>query len=189
MIGAGEQAHTQLAAVAAVRPLAQALVYARNAAALGAFCEASSRALGIDVKPARSPEECVVDADVIVTATDSHTPVIHDEWLQGDVHVNTIGANAVSRMELELETFARAARVVTDDVDQARIEAGELVQCVASGIMVWEDVIPLSRIVADGHNSSGGLSIFKSLGAAIEDVAVASAVYEIAKAQGRGQVL
>lgn len=189
MIGAGDQAHTQIAAVAAVRPLREALVFARNTQALHAFCEESSRALGVEVKPAKSAQACVANADVVIAATDSQTPVIRDEWLQPSAHVNTIGANAANRMELELDTFTRAACVVTDDVDQARIEAGELIQCVERGSLKWEDVTPLARIVAERRTLTGGLTIFKSLGAAIEDLAVASAVYDLALAQGRGQVL
>ena len=78
---------------------------------------------------------------------------------------------------------------MTDDVDQARIEAGEIIRCVEAGTLKWEDVTPLARIVADAPAPTGGLTIFKSLGAAIEDLAMASAVYDLAVAQGRGQAL
>ena len=189
MIGAGEQAHTQIAAVAAVRPMKEALVYARNTDNLLAFCASASRALGMDVRAAKSAEECVSNADVIITATDSMTPVIRDEWLRTSAHVNTIGANSANRMELDPATFARAACVVTDDVDQARIEAGELIACVESERMKWDDVKSLSSIVTEPRAQRGGLTIFKSLGAALEDVAVASAVYDLALAQGRGETL
>lgn len=186
MIGAGEQARTQLGAVAAVRPLESIRVYARNRDRLDAFCADVSREFETDIRPAGSAQECVADADVIITATDSETPVIRDEWLPADVHVNTIGANAANRMELELSTFQRARIVATDDVDQARIEAGEIIRCVDEGSMTWENVTALAELVASPPQPGAGLTIFKSLGAALEDVAVASAVYDLACAQGLG---
>jgi alanine dehydrogenase len=189
MIGAGEQARTQLGAVAAVRPLGSTRVYARNRDRLVAFCADVSREFDTEIEPAASPQECVVDADVIITATDSETPVIRDEWLPANVHVNTIGANAANRMELELATFQRARIVATDDVDQAQIEAGEIIRCVDQGRMNWENVVPLAKLVANPPLPGSGLTIFKSLGAALEDVAAASAVYDLARAHGLGSRL
>ena len=189
LIGAGEQARTQLEAIAAVRRLSACSVYARNRENLVAFCNAVSKELGIDLTPAAKPEECVSGADVIVTATNSQTPVVLDEWIGEGTHINTIGANAANRMELEPITFERAKLVVTDDIDQARIEAGELIRCAEGGRLTWNDVSTLANIVADPPRQRAGLSIFKSLGAAIEDVAVASAVYDMALAQGRGTKL
>jgi alanine dehydrogenase len=187
LIGAGEQARTQLAAVAAVRDLQSIRVYARNRDNLLAFCAAASKELGLDLQPARSGEDCLENADVVITATDSQTPVMQDAWLPANVHVNTIGANAANRMELETSTFARARLVVTDDVDQAKIEAGEIIDCVRAGSLRWEDIARIADIVAKPNMDVEGLTIFKSLGAALEDVAVASAVYDRALAQGRGQ--
>jgi len=189
LIGAGEQARTQLAAVAAVRDLQSIRVYARNRDNLLAFCEAASKELAFDLQPARSAEDCIASADVVVTATDSQIPVIQDGWLPPNVLVNTIGANAANRAELEISTFARARCVVTDDIDQARMEAGELINGVQSGLLRWENIARLADIIARPVTETAGLTIFKSLGAAIEDVAVASAVYDLAIAQGRGQRL
>lgn len=187
LIGAGEQARTQLAAVAAVRKLQTIRVYARNRDNLLAFCEAASKDLGLDLQSARTAEECISGADVVITATDSQTPVIRDEWLPPDVLVNTIGANAANRTELELSTFARARCVVTDDLEQAGLEAGELINGVQQGLLRWEDVARLADIVARPVRETGGVAIFKSLGAALEDVAVASAIYDRAVALGRGK--
>lgn len=188
VIGAGEQSLTQIQAIAAVRPLRNVHVYARNRDGLLAFCERMARETGLAVKAAASAKECVSSADIVLTATTSETPVVRDEWLRPDAHVSTIGANAANRMELEPTTFARASLVVTDDIEQAKKEAGEIIRCVADGAMSWDSVAPLSRIVA-APPEPRGLSIFKSLGAAIEDLAVASAAYDLALAHGRGQPL
>ena len=189
MIGAGAQARTQIEAAATVRTIRSARIYARNRERLGAFCAAISKDLGIDARPAESAKACVESAGVVITATDSETPVVADAWLAGDVHVSTIGANAANRMELEPATFARAAFVVTDDVEQARIEAGELIRCAQDGRLDWATVGTLARLVADPPRRIAGLTVFKSLGAAIEDIAVARVVYDRAVAQGRGQAL
>ncbi len=187
LIGAGEQARTQLAAVAAVRDLQSIRVYARNRDNLVAFCAAASKELDLDLQPARSGEECLENADVVITATGSQTPVVQDAWLPANVHVNTIGANAANRRELETSTFARARFIVTDDVDQARIEAGEIIDGVQAGSLRWENIARIADIVANPTTNVEGLTIFKSLGAALEDIAVASAIYDRAVAQGRGQ--
>lgn len=188
MIGAGEQARTQLAAVAAVRELSDISVFARNQETLRAFCADVSATTGQSLRPASSAAECIAHADVIITATDSETPVIHDSWLPANVHINTVGANAANRMELELATFARARLVATDDIEQARIEAGEIIAGVGSGKMAWGDISQLSDLMAKDIPRDG-LTIFKSLGAALEDVALASAIYDRAIAHGRGRAL
>ncbi|MFN3892575.1 MAG: ornithine cyclodeaminase family protein [Beijerinckiaceae bacterium] len=189
MIGAGEQALTQLEAAAAVRPLRSVQVFARNRERLTAFCDKVSRDLKIDATPASSAKSCTSTADVVITATDSQTPVLSDAWLNGVSHISTVGANAANRMELELETFQRAVLVVTDDVEQARIEAAEIIRSAHAGQISWESVASLSAVVAEPPPPRSGLTIFKSLGAAIEDIAVARVVYDRAVAAGAGRYL
>lgn len=185
MIGAGRQARTQLQAVAAVRPLTRANVFARDAARLNAFCERMSRELSLDVRPAASAEACIGDADIVVTATTSSTPVVRDAWLKRNVHVNAMGANGLSRMEMEIDTYARADLIVTDDIDQARLEAGEFRAIVEQGRKSWADIHELKEVVAKPEAfRKTGLTMFKSLGAALEDLAAASAVYDRAVARG-----
>jgi ornithine cyclodeaminase len=190
MIGAGRQARTQIAAAAAVRSFARASVYARNDEKLRAFCADMSRDLGRDIRPAASAQACVSGANVIVTATNSATPVLRDEWLQAGAFVAAMGANAPTRSELEPQTFERASLIVTDDLDQARLEAGDIAACVAKGALAWEFVKPLSAVASGEIGAQpGGLTIFKSLGAALEDLAAAEIVHDLARAQGRGMRL
>lgn len=190
MIGAGRQARTQIAAAAAVRGFTGAHVYARDSERLRAFCERTSQALGREIAPATSLEACLADADVVVTATNSTTPVAPDACLKSDALICAMGANAPTRRELEPATFERARLIVTDDPDQARLEAGDIAACVEKGALRWEDVTTLAA-VASGQvaRPKGGLAIFKSLGAALEDLAAAELVYELSRAQGRGKPL
>ncbi len=185
MIGAGKHARTQLQAIQAVRPLRRANVFSRDATRLRDFCHTMSRELSIDVAPAPGAESALHGADIVVTATTSAKPVIADAWLVAGVHVNAMGANSLKRNELEAASYARAGVVVTDDVAQARLEAGELIATVRDGHKSWADFHELSSVVAHGcPPSHGGLTIFKSLGAALEDLAAANAIYERASAAG-----
>ena len=179
VIGTGRQAAAQIRAVAAVRDLQDVRVFGRDRARLEDFCERISGELGLNVNAAPSAAACIEAARIIVTATDSSTPIVEDEWIAADAHVNAMGANAASRRELPSATYERAGLIVTDDRAQARLEAGEIIDSVESGTRSWNDIRELSDIVApDWRRQSRGLTIFKSLGAALEDLAVASAVYD-----------
>ncbi len=188
MIGSGRQARAQLRAVAAVRKLSQARVYSRDAGKLAKFCGVMAHELSIDVRPAASGEACVSGADIVVTATNASTPVVRDAWIMGDVHVNAMGANGLARMEMETATYARADMIVTDDIAQAKQEAGEFLAIVKNGDKSWSDIRELKDVVADaGSAKRGGLTMFKSLGAAVEDLAAASAIYDRAVAMGHAR--
>jgi alanine dehydrogenase len=108
------------------------------------------------------------------------------------MHVNAIGANAAERQELEPEAFAGTAMIVVDDVNQARKEAGELIALDRQDRLDWSQVRSLADVVA-GHapaaSERGGITIFKSLGTAIEDLAAASIVYDGAVRAGIGAIV
>jgi ornithine cyclodeaminase/alanine dehydrogenase-like protein (mu-crystallin family) len=191
MIGAGRQAYTQLLAVHYVRPLESATVFARDGERLRAFCERMSRETGIPVRPAASARAAIEGADIVVTATKSAMPVVATSWLSPKMHVNAIGANAVERQELEPDAFADAGIIVVDDVAQARGEAGELIALDQQGRLDWNRVCSLADLVTARHGSveRSGMTIFKSLGTAIEDLAAASIVYDGAKRAGIGAIV
>jgi alanine dehydrogenase len=178
-----------LLAVAAVRPLESVAVFARDGARLDAFCAKMGRETGLAVHPAASAQATVEGADIVVTATQSATPVVAAAWLQAGMHVNTIGANAVARQELEAEAFAGDAFIVVDDVDQARTEAGELIELDRQDRLDWRRVHPLAEIVAGLPIERHAVTIFKSLGTAIEDLAAASLVYDRAMQAGIGTMV
>ena len=97
IIGAGRQARTQVQAIAAVRTLREVRVFSRDARRAADFCDEASKELAIDLRPAASAEACVADADIVVTATTSATPVVRDAWLGRDVHISAMGANSAAR--------------------------------------------------------------------------------------------
>ena len=128
----------------------------------------------------------MADADIVTTATNSATPVVMASWLKTGAHVNGIGANAANRREIDPEIVLKASLVVTDDIPQAKTEAAELIDLVNAGKLDWSRVRPLHEIVTGGiARDAGALTLFKSLGVGLEDVAVASVIYDRAVASGR----
>lgn len=190
VMGTGGQARTQLAAVAEVRKIAQARAFARDVERRRTFCQEMSRQLGFSVDPAESAEAAVRDADIVITATTSSEPVVHGDWLHSGAHINAIGANMAKRRELDNVAIARADTIVVDSLEQSREESGDLIQEFNRNSSRWEDVHELHEIVAGsrrGRKTNNEITLFKSNGIAIWDVAVAGYVYRQALAQGRGK--
>lgn len=192
LIGTGSQAETQLRAVAAVRPLERALVWGRDRERLAAFCARMSSMVGFPVEPADSAEAAVRAADIVATITSAAEPVLHGEWLAPGAHVNVAGSNWHNRREIDDVTLARASRVVADSVDQAKIEAGDLIIPAAHGAFDWARAEELRDVVAGnapGRHDDREITVFKSIGLGLEDVAAAMHVYQLARERGIGQTV
>jgi alanine dehydrogenase len=187
LIGAGRQARTQLQALHCVGHLTEVAVFARDRTRQTAFCERMAAELALPVRPAGSAQEAVSGADIVVTATNSSTPVVMSEWLSPGTHVNAMGANAPSRRELDPQIVLRAAMVVTDDIEQAKAEAAEFIDLARAGRLDWNDLIPLHRVVGSPgiRRDHDAVTLFKSLGVGLEDLAIASLLYDRAVASGR----
>jgi alanine dehydrogenase len=191
LIGAGRQARTQILALRCVGRASEVAVFARDRARQTAFCERLQSELALPVRAAGSAQEAVRDADIVVTATNSSNPVVMNEWLLPGTHVNAMGANAASRRELDAQIVLRAAALVTDDIAQAKTEAAEFIDLARTGALDWNDLIPLHRIVgAPGfRRDHEAITLFKSLGVGLEDLAIASLLYDRAVASGRFELL
>jgi alanine dehydrogenase len=190
VIGTGKQSRTQIAAVCAVRPITRVKVFSRTAEHREAYARSVEQELGVQVLPASSVQACVAEADVVVTITNSAKPVCRAEWLAEGVHVNVAGANSHDRREVDAETILRAAVKATDHIEQAKVEAGEFRELVAAGKLAWSAIRELGEFVtgkAIGRTSPSDLTLFKSLGIALEDVAFGELVYQRALAAGIGR--
>ncbi len=179
LIGAGRQAVAQLLALEAMHLMDEVRVFARNRERLEAFCNLMTSMLKAKIRIATCPEEAVADAEIVVVATNSSTPVLRLEWLPEGVHVNAMGANAAARMELEPEIIAAASIIATDDVDQARKEAAEFIAL--GDRLDWSRITPLHRLVCAKEARARdpvAPTVFKSLGAGLEDLAIASLLYD-----------
>lgn len=190
LIGSGRQARTQLEAVGRVRDIKTVLIYGRDEGRRRSFAQEMSGRLAINVSPASSAQAAVRSGDIVITATTSSHPVLSGDWLKPGAHVNAIGANMLNRREVDDATLARAAVISVDFVEQAKEEAGDLVQGFASLGRGWEEVRELHEIVsgsAKGRTSPQDITLFKSSGIALWDVAVGIHVYRKALEMGKGK--
>jgi ornithine cyclodeaminase/alanine dehydrogenase len=192
VIGSGKQARTQVAAVCAVREIRKVRVFSPSREHRNAFAFAVADELGVETEPAESGEACMRDADVVVTITKSAEPVCRGKWLKDGAHVNAAGANAGDRRELDGEAVLRAAVRATDHRAQAEVEAGEFRDLVAAGKLAWSDVIEIGDLVggsARGRTAPSDITVFKSLGIGLEDIAFAELIYRRAMEAKAGRPL
>jgi ornithine cyclodeaminase len=195
VIGAGVQGVTQAAAVGAVRDIRAVRVADLSLQATATFAErlrAWSPELAARVTVAANAEEAVRGADVICTATTATKAVFEDAWLKPGAHINGIGAYTPAMQEVPDATLARAL-IVVDAVEAVMHEAGDLIQAIERGAIQRDAVATeLGHLVAGsarGRTSDDQITFFKSVGNAIQDMIVAGAALEAARAAGVGQQL
>lgn len=192
LIGTGWQAETQLQAIHAVRPLKSVRVFSRDATKREAFAQRMQSEIGITVVASNSAEAAVRDAQIVATITNSRVPVLQGAWLAPGAHINAAGSNALSRAEIDDEVVRRARIVVTDSLEQGRIEGGDLLGALERNIITWEGVRELGEIVTGrirGRETPNDITLFKSHGIAIEDIATARHVVALARERGVGTQL
>lgn len=189
IIGTGSQARTQVEAVCQVRPVNQVLAFGRSTERLGGFCKETHERLGIQCHAARSADEVVEAADILVTVTNSTSPVFSGERLKAGTHINAAGANFLIKRELDETCIRRCRSIVVDSKEQARLECGEFLGPLEKGRLTWDQIRELSEVVTARslpRTDPEHITLFKSLGIALEDVAVAARVYQLAVDQGIG---
>jgi len=192
LIGTGYQAETQLAAAAAVLPLQTVRIFGRDEVRRKAFAAKMSAQLGIQVIPAASAREAIRDMPIVITATSSSKPVINGEDLAQGAIVVATGSNWQQKAELDVVTVRRAELVVCDSVAACDLAAGDFRDALGQGVFSWDRAVELGDIVAGkvpNLDRPRELTIFKSVGLAIEDVAVAHEAVRLAKEQGLGKLL
>ena len=188
--GTGYQAESQLEAICLVRKVRRIQVYGRDPERRHRFAKSAEDRLKVAAVAVDRPEEAARGALILVTITNSKTPVLNGVWLEPGAHINAAGSNALNRAELDVEAFRRAALVVADSREQAQIECGDLVEPVKQGVLTWDQVGELGEIVAGKHPGRPGpraITIFESQGLAMQDVAVGARVLELAQAQSVGR--
>jgi ornithine cyclodeaminase/alanine dehydrogenase-like protein (mu-crystallin family) len=189
IIGTGWQAESQLEAVCATRAFESVKCFSRAETHRARFAAKMSARLKIAIEPVSSARDAIVESDVVIAITTAAQPVIYGEWLKAGAHVNAAGGNWAVRREVDTETVKRARVIFADSVEQAKIEAGDLIYAVSENAIGWHQVQELSALMsgrAAGRASADDITLFKSCGIALEDVAVGSFVYERARELGVG---
>jgi ornithine cyclodeaminase len=189
LIGTGTQARTHLAAMHAVRPLRRVRVWSRSRSHAERFAEEESARLGIPVQVSASAEGAVRGADLVCTTTASAEPVVRGEWLSPGAHVNAVGACFPSARELDTAAVARS-RFFTDCRESCLAEAGDFLIPLAEGSIAAEHLLgEIGQVFLGdiaGRVSRDDVTVYESLGIAIEDLAAAHHVHRVALESGAG---
>lgn len=188
VFGAGTQARFQLEGVTAVRPIEKSYVVNRTAERAERYATEMSDRLGIDVVPA-TDETALAHADVVCTATTATDPLFRDEHLHPGTHINAVGAYRPDTAEIPPKTVARA-KIGVDHRESCLEEAGDLVRAIDAGKIAKSDIhAELGELVIgsrEGRTSADEVTLFKSVGNAVQDLATAAYVVAIAEEDDLG---
>jgi len=187
LIGTGDLAPGQLRAVCSVRGIEEAMLYSRNPERARLFRESQQDNYDVKMTVVTTLREAVEDADVVVTGTTATAPIEIHDFLKSEVHINAVGANSQSKREIESKVVKACRLIVVDDLHQAKQEAADLIEPVTEELITWDDVVELGDLInRDGGVDRSGWTLFESQGVALEDVATAQLLYELATEEGVG---
>ncbi|QLL65842.1 ectoine utilization protein EutC [Sinorhizobium mexicanum] len=188
IFGAGMQARLQLQALALVRPIREARIWARDAAKAEATAKALAEKLGFPVKAAIDPKAAVTGADIVVTTTPSEAPILKAEWLQPGQHVTAMGSDAEHKNEIEPRAIAETT-YVADSLRQTR-RLGELHHAIAAGLVAADaEFAELGQVIAGlkpGRTGTEEITIADLTGTGIQDTAIATLAFTRAEAADAG---
>jgi ornithine cyclodeaminase len=191
VVGTGKQSLTQIAAVAAVRPLRRVRVFGRDA---GRRAQSAARVrdeLGLEAIEAASLADAVKDAPIITVVTRAREPFLTADMVARGAHINAVGAITPSGAEVAADVLARCSQVVADSVAQAERLSTELIGYFGKPPGRWDRVRSLSAVVAEGRGRAADddVTLFKSLGMGISDLSLGIEIYRKALSEGLGRPL
>ena len=186
LVGTGWQAATQALALSRVLEIKELRVFSRGAERRAAFAIEQEEQLGVPTVDSPSAEAAVRGADIVVTVTTSHTPVLQAEWVEPHALVAAIGSNYRNRAEVSPELVERAQTVVVDQLAAAQLESGDLIQALEAGKFDWSQAVELASVVAGRWERPDrpGITLFESHGLALWDLAAATGVVAAARRRG-----
>jgi ornithine cyclodeaminase/alanine dehydrogenase-like protein (mu-crystallin family) len=189
IIGSGVQARSHLAAIACVRKLERARVASRSLENARKFADEMQTKHAFPIEPVATAEEAIRGADVIVTATTSHEPVLNREWISQGAHINAVGTYSFAAREIDTATMV-AAKLFVDRRESALNEAGDYLIAAREGAIGPEHIrAEIGEVLlgsASGRTTSDQITLFKSLGLAVEDLAAANYLYQKARQNNSG---
>ena len=192
LVGSGVEARTHLEAMLAVRALKRIRVASKTFERAKSFADRESKRHGVTVTPCRSVEEAVTGADIVCTVTSSREPVVRGAWLAPGAHVNAVGSSVPVARELDSDAVKRA-RLFVDHRESALAEAGDFLLARADGAVTDDHIVgDLGQLVTGqlpGRQSPTEITLFKSVGLAIEDVAAAQHIHSKARGAKIGTFL
>jgi len=192
VLGTGVQAAAHIEAMRAVRPVRRVRAWSRSSANARAFAASESARHGIQVEPAASAREAVDGADLICTVTSACDPVLEGAWISPGAHVNAVGACVPRCRELDSHAVGRA-RVYVDHRPAALAEAGDLLIPIAEGVIDESHILgEIGGVLigaVPGRQTGDDVTLYKSLGIAVEDLAAAARAHANAHAARAGTTI
>lgn len=189
IVGTGRQARTHLWAMTVVRPIRQIRAYDRQPETAQAFKEEMEGRFALPVEITSTAEEAVRGADIVVLSTSTVEPIVQSRWVQPGMHFNSIASATTQVREMDSETI-RMSKVVVDSREAALKEAGDILIPISEGLIgpdhIYAEVGEIAAGAKPGRENDGEVTVYKSLGLAIQDVAVAKLLYEKARRAGLG---
>lgn len=190
ILGSGVQARSHLKAMAAVRSFTRARVWGPNPEHVASFVESARQPCPFTLEAAKSAKAAVVGAEIIVTATSAQEPILERAWISDGAHVNAVGSSIPSTRELDTDTIHDAALFV-DRRESTLNESGDfLIAAREAGLSAGHIRAEIGELLVgtkEGRTSEHELTVFKSLGLAVEDLAAAEALHRRAIASGSGE--
>lgn len=191
IIGCGVQASTQLQALLTVRQPQQVYLYSRKLAQVQAFIDSHRSQVSAELIAVDDVNTAVSEADVVITTTNSHTPVFDGNCLTAGTHINAIGSFKPEMHELDQQAIA-ASTVFVDSASSVAVEAGELITAVADNITRQQEWVELGQVYNDAHPgriADDEITLFKSVGHAVLDLYMARAVFQFAEQLELGETI
>jgi ornithine cyclodeaminase/alanine dehydrogenase-like protein (mu-crystallin family) len=194
VLGSAVHAETQLKAVAAVRKLTDAWVYSPSPERRAAFAAKMERELEIPVHVAKSAEDAVASADILITATNSRTPVFDGKSLKEGLHITSIanGDKTRTRQELDETTLRRADPIFVTSKETICVNESDIFRAVRDRVITWDKVHEIANLLLGqvaGRSDDRQITLFKLQGTGIMDVAIGFKAYERLKDSGLAQSL
>jgi ornithine cyclodeaminase/alanine dehydrogenase-like protein (mu-crystallin family) len=189
ILGAGVQARAHIQALVRVRRLEQIKIYSPSGTTTEAIKKDLEREIQIPIDMARSAEEAARAADLLVTVTTAKEPILKAEWLKPGVHITAVGSHRPDLREIDGATLARA-KLVVDSREAILAECGDVLLAIREGSITEKDIHgEIGEVLAgtkQGRTRADEITLYKSVGIAIQDVATASLVYNKALKHGVG---
>lgn len=192
ILGSGWQAESQLEAACVARPIERAVVFSPNPQHRQDFAAKMSRRLAIEVIAVDTPGQAIDAMPIVITATTSNVPVFEGSWLAPGALICAVGSNWLRKTEIDTTTLSRAALVVCDDVACCQHEAGDFREALDQGLFQWSQARALAEVVAEptpARQDDSDVIVFKSVGMALEDVALGGRLLDQAQQERKGIAL
>jgi ornithine cyclodeaminase/alanine dehydrogenase-like protein (mu-crystallin family) len=183
ILGYGEQALTHARAIPHVRPISAVTVWGRDPARAQAFADQVAAELGLPVTACRDVRSAVAEADVVCTVTNAREPIVQGDWLAPGTHLNLVGSSGPGPVEVDHEVVVRS-RFIADSREGVLAQGAEFLNAKAAGRIGDDHVVgEIGQVLAgdlEGRQSPEQITVYKSLGHVVQDLAAAKALYEAA---------